>query len=422
MLMNSSSLLYISYNELNEPVSKSQVVPYIGEFANNGYNVSLLTFEKSFSKGHLENQKHEISSKGIDWHFLRYHKTPSLLATAYDVIKGLFLSYRLIKKNNIQIVHARMVVPATICALLSKMLKFKWIYDMRGLVAEEYVGHGSWRHNGIKYKVVKIMEKQCLMSADSITVLTHRQKEFILDLDFMQGILTPIEVIPCCADLDIFKAKSFDDNLLQDTLEPYLDKFVLTYVGSIGSCYLLPEMFDFFLSLKKKVANAHFLFLTHSNPDLVIDTAIEKGVDDSSLTVIPSDYDKIPEWLSICDAGIYFINSYMKLGSCPIKFAEYLSCGLPVVLNPGIGDTDTIVNTNNIGVVVKGFNQKEYNSSIDKLLTLINNDSELNSRCYSVANDEFSLIKGSQKYLSIYSSLGFNPDANVKMAHLYKNQ
>ena len=112
----------------------------------------------------------------------------------------------------------------------------------------------------------------------------------------------------------------------------------------------------------------------------------------------------------------------MKLGSCPIKFAEYLSCGLPVVLNPGIGDTDTIVNTNNIGVVVKGFDQEEYDCSVDKLLTLVNIDSELNSRCCSVANDEFSLIKGSQKYMSIYNSLGLNPDANVKMAHLHKNQ
>ena len=420
--MNSSNLLYISYNELNEPVSKSQVVPYIGEFVNNGFNVSLLTYEKNFNKEHIEDQKHEISSKRIDWHVLRYHKTPSLLATAYDVIQGVFLSYRLIKKNNIQIVHARSIVSATICALLSKVLKFKWVYDMRGLVAEEFVGHGSWRQNSIKYKVVKIMEKQCLLSADSITVLTHRQKEFVLDLDFMKGVPMPIDVIPCCADLDIFKAKSFDGNLLRDTLEPYLDKFVLVYVGSFGTCYLLPEMLDFFLSLKKKVANAHFLFLTHSNPDLVIDTAIEKGLDDSSFTVMPSEYDKIPEWLSVCDAGIYFINSYMKLGSCPIKFAEYLSCGLPVVLNPGIGDTDTIVNTNNIGVVVKGFDQEEYDCSVDKLLTLVNNDSELNSRCCSVANDEFSLIKGSQKYMSIYNSLGLNPDANVKMAHLYKNQ
>ena len=184
--MNSSNILYISYNELNEPVSKSQVIPYIGEFVNNGFNVSLLTYEKNFNKEHIEDQKHEISSKRIDWHVLRYHKTPSLLATAYDVIQGVFLSYRLIKKNNIQIVHARSIVSATICALLSKVLKFKWIFDMRGLVAEEYVGHGSWRHNGIKYRVVKIMEKQCLLSADSITVLTHRQKEFILDLDFIK--------------------------------------------------------------------------------------------------------------------------------------------------------------------------------------------------------------------------------------------
>ena len=66
--------------------------------------------------------------------------------------------------------------------------------------------------------------------------------------------------------------------------------------------------------------------------------------------------------------------------------------------------------------------KEEYDCSVDKLLTLINNDSELNSRCYSVANDEFSLIQGSQKYMSIYNSLGLNPDANVKMAHFYKNQ
>ena len=166
------------------------------------------------------------------------------------------------------------------------------------------------------------------------------------------------------------------------------------------------------MSLKKKINNAHFLFLTHSDTQLVTQTALNKGIDDSSFTVTHCENHKIPEFLSISDAGIFFINSYMKLGSCPIKFAEYLSCGLPVVLNPGIGDTETIVNANNIGVVVKDFSIEEYDYSVNNLLTLVNNETDLNSRCRRVANDEFSLKKGSQKYLSIYNFIHPGINAN----------
>ena len=45
------------------------------------------------------------------------------------------------------------------------------------------------------------------------------------------------------------------------------------------------------------------------------------------------------EFLNIADAG-YFIKPLVKIASCPTKFGEYLACGLPVIINKGIGDTE----------------------------------------------------------------------------------
>ena len=40
------------------------------------------------------------------------------------------------------------------------------------------------------------------------------------------------------------------------------EDFILLYVGSIGTWYILDEMLDFFISLSTKKLNAKFLFVT----------------------------------------------------------------------------------------------------------------------------------------------------------------
>ena len=78
-------------------------------------------------------------------------------------------------------------------------------------------------------------------------------------------------------------------------------------------------------------------------------------------------------FLNAADAGIAFYRpGVSRLGTSPVKVSEYLACGLPVVMNSGIGDSDAIVLREHLGVLVNDFNEPEYAravASLDHLIT-----------------------------------------------------
>ena len=79
-----SRSLYICYFGVREPLVQTQVIPYLRELVKGGHEMSLVTFEgAAFSgAGSEENIKTELAEQGIDWHWLKYHKRFSVLATA----------------------------------------------------------------------------------------------------------------------------------------------------------------------------------------------------------------------------------------------------------------------------------------------------------------------------------------------------
>src|SRR5215471_16074411 len=119
MSLANRRVLYISYNGMLEPLGQSQVIPYLKELTRQGVQFTLLSFEQpqAYSSAGIEQSaelRRELASHEIDWHFLPYHKTPSLPATAYDVFAGLKYAARLVRQKQIELVHARNHIPATI--------------------------------------------------------------------------------------------------------------------------------------------------------------------------------------------------------------------------------------------------------------------------------------------------------------------
>jgi len=78
-----------------------------------------------------------------------------------------------------------------------------------------------------------------------------------------------------------------------------------------------------------------------------------------------------------------------------------LACGLPVIINSKIGDTDSIVNQYKIWTVINSFTIQEYQNAIKSIIKLKNN--QLTSLlCKNVAEKKFDLIKGVDSYNKIY--------------------
>ena len=340
-------------------------------------------------------------------------------ATLFDVLIGVLFGLYIVISSGIDVVHSRGLVSAVMGYAITRLTGKKFIFDVRGLMAEEYADGGMWPRNGFLYRVSLYIEKKLLCQADRIVVLSENIKDFLLNSDYLSKqkcdiVRKKITVIPCCVDTERFNKES---DLTETLRRKYKisDKFVFLYIGSVGTWYLLEQMIDFFVVAKTLISNAHFLLLTHVDKDAVISAWRKRDLSFDDISIDDAEFSNIPYYIKLADVGMFFIKPCLsKRSSCPIKFSEYLACGLPVLINKGIGDTDKIVRDNEAGVVIESFDNASYAKGLKDLIKLKSmNDGLLSKRCRSVAEGLFSLRKGTDSYFNVYSGL-FRDEKGLK--------
>ena len=83
-----------------------------------------------------------------------------------SVLVGIRYAKRLVRDKKIELVHARSQIPATIAVALKKKFGIKMIFDIRGLLAEEYVDANHWQEGTVAYRVTKTAEQRALAASD----------------------------------------------------------------------------------------------------------------------------------------------------------------------------------------------------------------------------------------------------------------
>jgi glycosyltransferase involved in cell wall biosynthesis len=121
----------------------------------------------------------------------------------------------------------------------------------------------------------------------------------------------------------------------------------------------------------------------------------------------------VPSYLSAGDAGIAFIKScFSKMASSPTKAAEYLGCGLPIIINSGVGDSDQLVTHERAGAMVRDFNAAEYDNAIRTIETFASQPDETRAHAREVAERLFDVRRvGRSRYIDLYERV-LNPGQN----------
>ena len=406
--------LYISYFGVREPLVQTQVLPYLRELVNGGVEMTLLTFESAhLSSDDCELIMTELRDQNIRWRRLRYHSRPRLLATAFDIFMGTVLVGVEICRGNAQIIHARSHVSAVIAELASSLTswkKTKTIFDIRGFLPEEYVDAGILNRDGLVYKSVKRVERWLLRRADGLVVLTERAAAIIKNElgRLLEGSsVKHLQVIPCCVDLTYFSPVSFAEREASRKELNLESRLVIAYVGSLDGWYMTDEMFEFLSSLRKTNANTFAMILTRGDRLRVVKALEASGFESSDYLVMGVAPKDIRRYLSAADAAISFVKpTYSKQASSPTKNAEYLACGLPIVVNAGVGDTDSQIATDRVGVVISEFSESNFQEAAGNLERLFNEGETLRNRCVASAEKHFSLIEvGGPRYRELYRLL-----------------
>lgn len=408
MSLEGKRVLFISYNGMLDPLGQSQVIPYLKQLRHKGVRFTLMSFEmpRAYTPEGIEQceqLRRELAANGIDWHWLRYHKRPSLPATSYDVWAGIRYASRLVRDKQIEMVHARNYIPAAIALRLKRRFGIKFIFDVRGLMAEEYFDAGHWRKESTPYRVTKAMERRALAASDAVVTLTETIWPIIKEWQGLRGRDVIHEVVPCCADLDLFNFSPADRERRRRELAVE-DRFVLVYSGSIDGWYLTENMADFFAVLLRKLPAAHFLWLTRGDHDRIGALMQSRGIAAEDYTVMATTPGSVPSYLSACDAGLAFIKPcFSKLASSPTKYAEYLGCGLPLIINQGVGDSDKLITHEKVGVLVGDFHEEEYAKAVSGIESFTRNPEATRRLTREVAERLFDVRRvGIDRYQALY--------------------
>jgi glycosyltransferase involved in cell wall biosynthesis len=318
--------------------------------------------------------------------------------------------------------------------LLKRWTGAKFLFDVRGFLAEEYADAGILKPNGFVYRTVKRWERRLVRASDALVVLTRKAKELLVSCYPVEVRGKPIEVIPCCVDLRGDRKDSEElgvrgEEVISGRAQAQRSKrentLNLVYVGKIDGWYLTEEMVRFVAIARGMVPDLQWQVWTQSDPRTLETILGRYGLEDcvSIGKVLPEELlVRLPE----ADAGLVFDGrSLSAAGVCPTKIGEYLAAGLPVVVNAGIGDVDELilglnepgnrgdcltapashVRKGRVGVVIYEFSEQAYRAAVYALLDLLAAPG-IRERCAETARRNLNLATvGWPRYRSVYEQL-----------------
>jgi glycosyltransferase involved in cell wall biosynthesis len=402
-----TKILYISYDGMTDPLGQAQVVPYLLGLSKKGFKFHILSAEKERNYSEFKKSIGDLlTSHNITWHRVWYTKNPPILSTIWDIWKMRRQAVKLHKKENFEIVHCRSYITALIGLWMKKRFGIKLIFDMRGFWADERVEGGLWNMKNpiyfIIYHYFKKKEKQFLSNADYIISLTYKAKDEIEGFKLSKRP-EHIEIIPCCADLQHFSDENIDKEFREEFKKSHGitdGDFIISYLGALGTWYLLKEMMLFFKCLLEVKPNAKFLFITTEQPDDIYATANKLGINKDLLIITKAARAQVPSLLSLSKVSIFFIKpGFSKKATSPTKAGEMMAMGIPLICNDKIGDMEKIIKETRAGTLVTKFTEEEFHEIIKNL------DVKPDASVRVSAQKFFSLDSGVEKYYDVYKKL-----------------
>lgn len=406
----SAPVLYISYDGMTDPLGQSQVLPYLRGLAARGYRITLLSCEKperfDASRAVIQDICNEA---GINWSPIFYTAKPPVLSTLKDIRQLWKTARQLHAKHHFGMVHCRSYISALIGQKMKRRFGTKFLFDMRGFWADERVDGGLWDQGNPVfrsiYRYFKKKEIEFLQQADHTISLTQNAKDEIYNWPAFSVAKPSIQVIPCCVDLELFdpqKVSEEDKKQYRQQLGIGKDVFVLSYLGSLGTWYLLDDMLELFRLLRQRIPDARFLFISHDKHEEIRSKAATLGFADA-IILHPAARKEVPKLLSLSSCSVYFIKpSYSKKASSPTKQGEIMAMGIPSVCNK-VGDMDYVASKYGIGFIADTADKATFLPVVDALASGAGKADA--GQIIRGAHEFYALDKGVHLYAEVYQQL-----------------
>lgn len=237
-------------------------------------------------------------------------------------------------------------------SVLATQLAFKAglryvVYDGRGAIAEEWHEYLVVQAPNLLNKIKELEQESVLNSNFQMAVSEKLVKHWSESFGYNRGNYV---VIPCTLNR-VFEKAPFNQNAIESARQRLgigSDEIVLAYSGSTAGWQSTRELSEWLHSQFLLQRNIKLLFL--GNADQYINELKMNHPSRVIINYVP--VKEVPDHLIAGDYGLLLRESSITNNvASPVKFAEYLACGLKVIISDGIGDYTKFVRTYNCGTV-----------------------------------------------------------------------
>lgn len=352
------AVLVLTYWSYADALVQTYTLPYLRimlEVLPPGSTIHLVTLEKT---GPLGSWKAE---DGIQVHAFRY---VPFGARALGMVLWLVWScVRLIVRHRVDTVHAWCTPAGMIGYLVSVITGRPLVIDSYEPHAEAMVENGTWRSDGMAFKVLFRFERWQSRRARVLIAAAEGMRSYAAEKYKVTGKLFYVK--PACVDLERF---SWKDRKRQDLLTELGlgGKLVAVYAGKFGGIYLDQEVFDFVRVARDHWGERlHVLLLTGHHLSELAPFIRAAGLDERMFTLRFVPHAEVPAYMGLGDLALTPVRSVPTKRYCtPIKDGEYWALGLPVVITPDISDDSRIIAENGIGAVLEGLGDQYYRKAV----------------------------------------------------------
>lgn len=343
-------IFYLTYNDLPSGIFSSQVIDVV-KFLNSELNtktklisfISLRSFLKNRSK-----IKNEYAEAIVLPMFPGVHRW-RLNIILLSIISFLYKPSAII---------GRSVLATQLTLLLKKKNRIKnVIYDGRGAITAEWKEYQVITDELMLSEILNL-EKEVVINSDyriavSEQLVNYWKKEFNYSDD-------KHVVIPCTLN-SVFEDVIISDEQIEKSrslLNLSKTDIAFVYSGSVSGWQSFNLLYDFMKPLLLANKNIKLFFLTQKDDNIrKIENEFRGRV--FCFHVAP---DEVPKYLLGADFGLLIReNTITNKVASPVKFAEYLACGLTVIISNELGDYSDFVLKHKCGYLFDNFLLKTEN-------------------------------------------------------------
>jgi hypothetical protein len=305
-------------------------------------------------------------------------------------------------RNNISHIHCFCTPAGSVGYFLSLLTGKKLVLDSYEPHAETMIENGTWKKNGLAFKLLWWLEKKQSSKASYSLAAASGMDQYAKEKYNVQ--LSHFGVRPTCVDLELFQYSEKKNCEIRSELQ-WNHCVICAYVGKLGGIYLDIEVFDFFKVAYEFWGNKfRVLFLSSSSEKEIFQFCNRSGVPSEIFYIKAVDHKKVPDYLSAADFAITPVKPVPTKRFCsPIKDGEYWAMGLPVVIPKNISDDSHLIEQYEAGTVLNELSVNAYREAVGKIdRYLMENRNSLRARIRQLAINFRNYTIAEKQYENVY--------------------